>query len=263
MQQGLKTNISLPPVPQFPPSRTQAIAIDPSSKIGFSQLVTGLVLLYKWANSLVTYLNQTILPLVQVVNTARSTFGVDIASANTIIVTNSQHHVTGTAPIQHIQVPPDFSGGPIYFVPEGTWSLITGGNIALAATAVVHEVMVLDYDPVDKLFYPSYTGPSGGSPSISVFIESIGASPFSVPAASETFIFASASSSADFIVNLPPATGSKDKIVIKKMDANAHSVDVTPNGSDTIDDSNSPTSITIQYDAIRLIDYTTGKWAIW
>jgi hypothetical protein len=83
--------------------------------------------------------------------------------------------------------------------------------------------------------------------------------------ATDVFIFASATAGADIIENLPAATGSGRILIFKKMDANAHNVVITPNGTDTIDGVNNATlsTLTIQYDALRLVDAASGAWAIW
>ncbi len=52
--------------------------------------------------------------------------------------------------------------------------------------------------------------------------------------------------------------------VIKKMDANAHNVVVGPDGADTIDGVNSAvnSTITIQNDTIKLVDFAAGVWLL-
>jgi hypothetical protein len=77
-----------------------------------------------------------------------------------------------------------------------------------------------------------------------------------------TFFQASASSSAPFILNLPPAIGSMKVITIKKLDANAQNVSLVPNGDDTIEGSNSPLNISVQGDVISLHDTAIGAWVV-
>lgn len=73
----------------------------------------------------------------------------------------------------------------------------------------------------------------------------------------------SASSGADFVFNLPAATGSGNVAIIKKIDANAHNIAVTPNGSDTIDGVNAAVDIAIQWSVLRVVDAASGAWDTW
>lgn len=75
-----------------------------------------------------------------------------------------------------------------------------------------------------------------------------------------TVYLASAGSSANFIFNLPAAIGSGNIGIIKKMDSNPYAIAITPNGSDTIDGVNAAVLVTIQYDAVRIVDAETGVW---
>jgi hypothetical protein len=80
-----------------------------------------------------------------------------------------------------------------------------------------------------------------------------------------TFYFASSSAGADFVFTLPAATGTGSIAIVKKMDANAHNIAIGPTGADTIDGVNSAanSTITIQYDALRIIDSGAGAFSIW
>ena len=75
-----------------------------------------------------------------------------------------------------------------------------------------------------------------------------------------TYYRCSSSAGADFVFDLPPATGSGYVAVIKKVDANAHNIEVTPFGSDTIDGVNAASNISIQYDFVKLVDVASGAW---
>lgn len=77
-----------------------------------------------------------------------------------------------------------------------------------------------------------------------------------------TLYLVSAGAGADFIFNLPPATGSGDVGIIKKVDAGVHSVIVTPNGTDTIDGSNSTDPIASQWAYVKLCDAQAGAWQL-
>jgi len=75
---------------------------------------------------------------------------------------------------------------------------------------------------------------------------------------------ANSSAGADFIFNLPVATGTGDALIVKKVDANAHNIAVTPNGTNTIDGVNAAVNLTTQWvPVLRLIDSTAGAWSVW
>jgi hypothetical protein len=78
-----------------------------------------------------------------------------VASAATIAPWARVHHVTGTAVISQITLPQFFTG-PITLIPDGLWSTATGGNIALATSAVIGRGLVLTFDSDTALWYPSY-----------------------------------------------------------------------------------------------------------
>jgi hypothetical protein len=111
-------------------------------------------------------------------------------------------------------------------------------------------------------------GGGSGSGSLSTMLivnKVIADSPFAatLSALQYTLFQCSASAGADFIFDLPPATGSGEVAIVKKMDANAHNIVITPNGTDTIDGTNATVSITIQMDAVKLVDSAAGAWSVW
>ena len=81
------------------------------------------------------------------------TIGPALASAATLRVTAKYHHVTGTAAIKNI-IPPAGFKGDLHLIPDGLWTLVTGGNIGLASAPAVGKVVTLIYD--GSKFYPSY-----------------------------------------------------------------------------------------------------------
>jgi hypothetical protein len=87
-------------------------------------------------------------------------------------------------------------------------------------------------------------------------------SPYTVGATDE-LIAASAGAAAATVVNLPVATGSGRTLVVKKMDANAQNIAVTPSGTDTIDGANAAVNITLRWDKVRLVDLAAGAWGTW
>ncbi len=106
------------------------------------------------------------------------------------------------------------------------------------------------------------TAPIFGTPQVKTITDS----PYTIATSQNVFLDASASAGADFIANLPHATGSGFIVVVKKTDANAHNVAITPDpirGTDTIDGLNAARNLANQYDAHALIDVAAGKWDIW
>jgi hypothetical protein len=91
-------------------------------------------------------------------------------------------------------------------------------------------------------------------------VVAVSTTPYNV-GASDQFIGASASAGSDTVINLPAATGSGRVIIVKKMDSNAHNIDVTPNGTDTIDGLNAADVIAVQYASVNYVDYGAGAWA--
>jgi hypothetical protein len=95
-----------------------------------------------------------------VLGTIARNVGTAIASATTIAPTSSLVHITGTAAISTITAPTNIStagqGGCISFIPDAAFTTVTGGNIALASTAIVNRVLTECYDKTAALWYPSY-----------------------------------------------------------------------------------------------------------
>ena len=82
-----------------------------------------------------------------------------IASAATIAPSSWLIKVSGTVAISNITAPGILQNGGLYrgcikMIPTGLFTLATGGNIALASTAVVSRVLEVCYD--GSLWYPSY-----------------------------------------------------------------------------------------------------------
>ena len=84
------------------------------------------------------------------------TEGATLASATTVAPTHRIHVVSGTTEITTITVPYTGFEGDIVFIPSGIFTLATGGNVGLAATAVVGKAMTLTYIKSTALWYPSY-----------------------------------------------------------------------------------------------------------
>lgn len=86
-------------------------------------------------------------------------------------------------------------------------------------------------------------------------------SPYGVQA-TDVLINASASASAATEVDLPASTGSGRALIVIKVDANAENINVTPNGSDTINGGGA-VALASQYNLVRLVDGQSGNWLEW
>lgn len=73
-------------------------------------------------------------------------------------------------------------------------------------------------------------------------------------------ILAAATSGAACAVTLPPALGDGAIVIVKKMDSNAHNVNISPSGSDQIFDTSGGDSITSQYGTRHYLDVAPGQW---
>lgn len=72
----------------------------------------------------------------------------------TISPTTTIHHVTGIGSIQTINLPYTGFTGILILIPDGLFTLTTGGNISIGVTAVVSRPLYLAYD--GTMWYPSY-----------------------------------------------------------------------------------------------------------
>lgn len=82
-----------------------------------------------------------------------------VNSAATVAITSSLTKVLGVAAISNFTPPTVVQNGGSFrgcvkLIPTGAWTTVTGGNIALASTAVVNRVMDMCYDGTS--WYPSY-----------------------------------------------------------------------------------------------------------
>jgi hypothetical protein len=90
--------------------------------------------------------------------TASGSAAPTIASASTIAPVSAITFISGTSTISTITAPSPISltGGSITLIPTGLWSINTGGNVALASTAVVNKALIMTYDGGTNKWYPSY-----------------------------------------------------------------------------------------------------------
>lgn len=80
-----------------------------------------------------------------------------IASTTTISPKTDIVYVTGTVAIATIN--PSFGGGQsglCILVPQGAFTTVTTGNIAIASTATAGKAMIMTYDVTLGKWYPSY-----------------------------------------------------------------------------------------------------------
>ena len=137
--------------PPNPPTPTQ----DPTTKSPLGAINRQLKKLTDHATD---FANWTVLRLGEIrtqVNTQVQGVGPVLISAPTITPTAAISHVSGTAAISNITVPPGFSGN-IWLIPDALWTMVEGGNIASAVSAVVNRVLEMTWDPTDGLWYASY-----------------------------------------------------------------------------------------------------------
>jgi hypothetical protein len=78
----------------------------------------------------------------------------------TIAPVNAVTHVTNAGSVQTITAPTNCTTSgqacQITLIPDGTFTTTTGGNIAIASTAVVSKALIMTYDPATTKWYPSY-----------------------------------------------------------------------------------------------------------
>jgi hypothetical protein len=72
----------------------------------------------------------------------------------TLAITHKIHMVTGTGAVDTL-TPPDTSfAGALYLIGDGTWTLTTAGNVAIACTGKANIAVGLVYNPVKGKWYP-------------------------------------------------------------------------------------------------------------
>jgi len=116
-----------------------------------------------FARDLVRAVSQDLTDVHSVINSMVQGVGAPLASAATITVDHPIHTVTGTAAIATINAPAGFSG-PIFLLASDAWSIVTGGNIALALTATAGTAIVCVYDYVTAMWSPIPAGTSSFDP---------------------------------------------------------------------------------------------------
>ncbi len=81
-----------------------------------------------------------------------------VTSAATITPTGPMFHVTGTAAISGINVPPNMgaSGHCMRIIPDAAFTMTTANNIGSNVLAVVGKTLEMCYDPGTSKYYPSY-----------------------------------------------------------------------------------------------------------
>jgi len=84
--------------------------------------------------------------------------GAAVASASAITPSGPLFHITGTAAIATFNIPAGMNsyGHCLQVIPDGAFTTILGGNIAVATTAVVNKTMRFCYDTGTSKYYPSY-----------------------------------------------------------------------------------------------------------
>jgi hypothetical protein len=82
--------------------------------------------------------------------------GPALASGSTIVPANRAHHVTGTSTVSTINSAGMIDGEILTLIPDASFSTTTGGNIAVASTAVVNRAIQFIFDANAARWYPSY-----------------------------------------------------------------------------------------------------------
>jgi hypothetical protein len=94
-------------------------------------------------------------------------FGPNLGSGATITVSAPVHRVYGVAAISTITPPSSCliagTACTVTLLPFGAWSVTTGGNIAIASSALIGQPMTLIYDPGTSLWYPGNTAVGASS----------------------------------------------------------------------------------------------------
>jgi hypothetical protein len=255
--------------------------------------------LFTWARDLTNSLNTIFGNIQDQINSQVQTFGDALDSrSGTLMLTNPNHHVTGTGTVTEILPPSQFSG-PVFLVADGAFSLGTGGNIGLAAGPFTPgQLITLTYDQIEEKWFPETgqgtpgpvgpagpagaagkdgaQGPAGPQGAIgpqgpagssgtgrTVITLTTGQTPYTVaPLTADLWLRVPTPAGADFIVNFPAAIGSGFKVSIKRIDNGAHFVQATPNGTDTIDGANSAAIMTRGYMELDFLDGAAGAWDI-
>lgn len=99
-------------------------------------------------NSLTTWLNQQVAtPL----STLLNGYGADIASANTITVTNMVHNVTGSVQINTINQPAGSSAvGPLNLIAVNGFTIGMSGNVTTGLAISAGHMAMLVFHPVTQ-----------------------------------------------------------------------------------------------------------------
>jgi hypothetical protein len=92
-------------------------------------------------------------------NIVRNNLGIDepgaaLASTSALTLTNSVHHVTGTASIDFVGGP-GAAGGAVRLIADGAWRLTAAGNIGAAITMTPGTSITLWYDLPTARWYPN------------------------------------------------------------------------------------------------------------
>lgn len=115
-----------------------------------------------WLKSLVTSVQTFNTKLLNQVNNSGVLPGPTLASATTITVSSSIHHVTGSASISTITPVATFAGGAVYLINDGSWQFVSGGNIATPYIPGAGELVTVVYSTDTQKWYVPGQPASGG-----------------------------------------------------------------------------------------------------
>jgi hypothetical protein len=88
-----------------------------------------------------------------VIDDMMTSTGQPVASGSTITASGSSFHITGTASISTMNLPPSTWNPTVCAIADGAWSVATGGNFAAAYTAAPATRKCWQYDPFTSLWY--------------------------------------------------------------------------------------------------------------
>lgn len=101
--------------------------------------------------SLIDKLRKQDSDIIDQINSQVQGVGTPLSSAPTLSPTNAIHHVTGTAAVSNIALPPNFTGDVTLIADDG-FSTVTGGNIAAAVSAPAGRAIRFTSD--GSMLYP-------------------------------------------------------------------------------------------------------------
>jgi hypothetical protein len=109
----------------------------------------------KWLDNYQKYIFEYMQQMVDLANSGAQGFALtNIPAAAVISIGAYTTIITGTATITKIKTSPDFSG-QIHLIAQDGFDTAPGINISKAVTVAAGDSVLLDYNPVTRLWYPN------------------------------------------------------------------------------------------------------------